>query len=298
MTRMGNTVKKNITNKKNMCVLTVLSLLIVILIVGIKFVYAYYQVGSSSIFLATRIGDFDLGDGDINMMIYRENNEGDFVRVHSVPAAYYVFNDELTSCTVPCNDSAGNCEYNFNNSTRKFDLSSNQKVTCKFYFEKQSSSDVNVYIYTEDEFGTHSYNTKNYLLSNNIPAYGYEYSGNYVCVSECGDPTDAVVTYNSETKKFNVSTTTKTNCFVYFNETGNSDVRVNTYVQDEYGSSAYTLVNYIPKNKIYVLNESKSSCTSIVTDGSAGTISYNDGYIEVDANSAQTCNVYLDLESN
>lgn len=288
-------IMKNLSKENKKFLLIAISVFALLLIFGIQKTYAYYHSSDGKSILANKVGDFDLGDGDINMMIYRENDNGKFVRVYTVPAAYYTFNDELTSCTIPCNGENDNCEYSFDETNRKFSLAGNQKLTCKFYFEKEwDSSDIDVYILIESDTSdtTYTYNSKNYELNSVIPAYGYKYSEHYTCDN------DSTLTYNSETKKVNVSSTTKDKCYVYFNKNGNSDITVNTYVQSKSGSTTYTLVNNIPANKIYTLNSTNSSCTPASTSDTAGTITYEDGYINVDATSKQVCNVYLDLASN
>lgn len=291
----SNTVLKNLSKKKKTVLFGVISLFVIVLILGVQKTYAYYHGFEDKNILANKIGDFDIGDGDINMMIYRENDEGKFVRVYAVPAAYYIFNDSLTSCTIPCNKGDGVCSYNFDDTNRNFSLTSTQKVTCKFYFEKEwDSSDIDVYILLESDTTdtTYVYNSKNYELNSVIPAYGYKYSEHYTCTN------NSTLTYNSETKKVNVASSQKDVCYVYFDKNGSSDITVNTYVQDKYGSTTYTNVSYIPANKIYTLNTTSSSCTPVSSSDTAGVITYEEGYIYVEATGQQVCNVYLDLESN
>ena len=139
----------------------------------------------------------------------------------------------------------------------------------------------------EDEDGSYTYNSKNYSAIANVPAYGYEYAIAYSCEN------GSTLSYNSETKKFSITATEQDSCYAYFNKVGNSDITVNVYVQSAYGSSTYTSVESIPSNKIYVLNSTKSAC-----DLSGATISYTDGYINITASGQQTCNVYLDVQSN
>lgn len=287
MTKWSDTFKK-ILKKKRTC-FTLVSLLVFLLIVGIQVSHAFYNVSDAISILTNKVGDFDLGDGDINVMIYRENDDGKFVRSYSVPAIGYKYNSTLTTCTIPCDTNASsNCHYSFNNST--IELNSKEKVTCKFYFEKEASSDVNVYVLREDVNGTHTYNSKNYSIVNGVPAYGYEYT-NYTCDSA------ATLTYNAETKKFNVETTGKNTCYAYFNSVGSSDVTAKVYVQSEAGSTVYNEVNVIPANKIYKLSTSKTSrCYDDSNTTLSTPISYTDGYININATTRQTCEIYLDLQ--
>ena len=287
-------IVKNLSSKSKVFLFGLISLFAVIVIISVKKVYAYYHDAITSLILANKVGDFDLGDGDINMMIYRENNEGKFVRIYAVPAAYYKFNDELTACTIPCNDGSGNCEYTFDNTNRAFALTSNQKITCKFYFEQEVSADIEVYVLLEDEtaISTYTYNSKNYSLNNVVPAYGYIYADHYECENA------GMVTYNSETKKVSVASATKDKCYIYFDKSGSADISVNVYVQDKFGGNTYSYVDSIPGNKLYTLNSVKSKCVAVASGGVDGSVSYTDGYINVVASSQQVCDVYLDLESN
>lgn len=288
MTRCSDIFKKCL-KRKNMSL--VLSLIFVFLLVfGIQVSYAFYNKSDAISILSNKVGDFDTGDGDINIMIYKENDDGKFVRIYTVPALGYTYNADLTSCTIPCDtNSSSSCHYSYNNATG-IQLVSNEKVTCKFYFEKEATSDINVYILKEDVNGTHAHNSKNYSIINGVPAYGYEYSG-YTC-----DKT-ATLTYNAETKKFNVETTDKNTCYAYFNSVGKADVIVKVYVQKASGSTVYNETNIIPSNKIYKLSTSKTSrCYNDAGTTLSTSIAYTGGYIAIDASERQTCEVYLDIQ--
>lgn len=303
------TVVKKLSNKRKACLFMIIGFFVIILSSGIKAAYAYYHDSLTSGILANKVGDFDGGDGDVNLMVYKIEN-GKPIRIYAVPEAYYTFNDSLTSCvdknnkTIACNDGTGNCNYSYDDVNRNFTVTSNQKISCKFYFEKVSDSDINLYVYVEDENGSENYTystvdtegntvsvTKTYALKDNIPAYGYEYSNSYQCDS------NAELTYDSETRKFTVSTSTKNNCSVYFNSVGSSDITSNVYVQSTYGSDVYNSVSSIPSNRLYALNTSKSYCYDANGNNTGATITYMNGYIDISANIQQTCDIYLDLQS-
>ena len=67
-------VFKNLSNNRKVFLFAVISAFSVFLIVSIQKVYAYYHDSFLLSILANKVGDFDLGDGDMNMMIYREND--------------------------------------------------------------------------------------------------------------------------------------------------------------------------------------------------------------------------------
>ena len=285
---------KNLPKKKKAYLFTIISFFAFVLIFGVRAVYAYYNDTASISILANLIGDFDTGDGDVNLMIYKENDKGLFTRTYAVPAIGYTFNDSLTSCTITCsnNDSSADCYYVYDSDNKSFSLTSNQKATCKFYFEQEATSDINVYILKEDVAGTYTYNSKSYTLVESVPAYGYKYIDYYDCDGS------ATVTYNSETKKFNVATSTKDTCYVYFDSVGNADIATNVFVQSASGSTVYNQVNSIPANNVYILSTSKTSyCYDSSGNDTNATISYTDGYINITAAGQQTCDIYLDLSN-
>lgn len=259
---------------------------IVLIVASFTFVNAYYNNTSSMSILAGLVGDFDTGDGDINMMFYKES-DGKFVRTYAAPALGYRFDDTLTDCTITCSNSnsSASCYYHYDSTNNTFSINSEDKVTCKFYFKEEAEADIIVNVLKEDENGTYEYNSKTYSLSENIPAYGYEYVTNgYTCDN------NSTLTYDSNEKVFNVNTTQKEVCYVYFDKNGKTaDVIANIYVQNESGT--YEKVEYIPQNKTYTLSQTQ---TSSCTDSNAE-ISYENGYINISASEKQTCTVYLDL---
>jgi hypothetical protein len=294
MSSVKNILNKIANNKKaNLFIL--ISFFVVALVLGIKATYAYYHVEDDISILSNLVGDFDLGDGDVNVMIYKQNNVGKYVKTPVVPAIGYAFDDTKTTCTIECtNTTESNCYYVYSEANHTINLNSNQKVTCKFYFNKESSSDINIYIMKEDTNGTHTYSNRHYTNVNNVPAYGYVYS-----TIVCDNPTQSA-TYNSNTKTFNIQTATKNDCYAYFNEVGESDITTNVYVQSASGSSVYNKVDSIPSGNSYVLSVSRSSsCVNSSEVATGAVITYTDGYINIaNTTEQQTCNIYLDLSSN
>lgn len=305
MASIGNNSKK-LTVKKKAYLLGIISFFAFVLFFGIRAVYAYYNITAPLSIIASKIGDFDTGDADVNMIIYKETGEGTnvFVKTYAVPALGYSFNDDLTSCTKPCDDDKNanchitcgknsTCNYKYDEQTNIFSLTSDHKLTCKFYFNSFAQSDINVNVMLENDEGNNLYNNKKYLVNKVIPAYGYKYVG-YTC-----DDEEAVQSfeYDSETKKFIISTSTGNTCYAYFDKYGSSDIVVNAYVQSEAGSAVYEPVETIPANKTYTLSTKENSwCYDSDGNDLNTSISYVDGYIDISASSNQTCDVYLDLK--
>jgi len=298
MTGIGIKLKK-LTYKKKIYLFGIISFFAFALFFGISAVFAYYHNSTPLSILAGLIGDFDSGNGDVNMMIYKETgyNTNVFVRSYSIPAVGYMFDKTKTICNKPCDDDeTKNCEiscgtdsstdlscyYNYNENSNSFELTSSHKLTCKFYFKAESESDINVYIMIESDNGEYS-------LIENIPAFGYIYK-NAVCDN------GSVVTFDANTKKFNVQAQIKDTCYAYFDKTASADIIVNVYVQSEDGSTVYEPVYTIPANKIFEKSTEKaSSCVDANGNVTNAAIDYVNGYVTVSASGKQICDVYLDL---
>lgn len=300
---MASIIKKfkKMPKRNKKYALGIIGLISLGLILGIQSTYAYYTDNDSIRILAAAVGDFDTGDGDINIMIYKqsEDNEKLYSRTYSVPAFGYEFNDKLTKCTITCTADDPNCHYKYNDSDRTFSLTSKEKVTCKFYFDQTEPSDVNVYIMLEDINGTHirtdnDNNNKRYSLTNVIPPVGYIYKE-----SVCDNPTDKL-TYDEATHKFTLSTNSKNKCYAYFDKSSEvADISSNIYVQSEKNSTTYTQVKTIPASKIYKLNNTKSKCMDIDSEEkNDSTISYENGYINILSSGKEKCEIYLDLQES
>jgi hypothetical protein len=88
--------------------------------------------------LAGSVGDFYTGDGDINMNIYIENNSNGYTKSDTIPNSGYTFNNAKTVCTSTCvqNDTSASCYYIYDSTNYTMSLTSSDKVTCSFYFDK------------------------------------------------------------------------------------------------------------------------------------------------------------------
>ena len=219
---------KKIQKKKKSYTFGILIALTFVLIMGIQKTYAYYYENHEMKLLAAQVGDFDLGDGDINIIIYKQLTKGADIygKTYSVPAIGYKFREDLTKCfdeakhEMTCknessNGENGDCHYKYDTQTRTFALTSNKKVTCKFYFDQEVESDINVYIMKQDENGVDKdWENKKYTLVSGVPSFGYKYVGaecDNVKVEENND----TVTYDAVNKKFTVKTNKKTTCYAY-----------------------------------------------------------------------------------
>lgn len=290
---------KSTVSKKKLFFAFVFSTLL--LTVSISITHAYYSNSIPMSLLATLVGDFDLGDGDINMMFYKENENHKYVKVFSAPAIGYTYDSTKTTCTIECSDydtnPSANCTYKYNSSNNTFSVDSEDKVTCKFYFNISETKDVTINLYRQDSNGTITNNDKTYSAVDVIPAYGYVYS-TYSCQN------GSTLTYTSGERKISVDSSVKDTCSVYFDIDSNTTLDVDTaiYVQQKVNGS-FVKVETIPQNKTYRLSTAQgytSKCydTSVTpAQETNATISYNNGYITIDSAEQQSCTIYLELVS-
>lgn len=286
---------ENLSCKKSKILPKNVILFVMIFFIGIGLVYAFYNNSHSFPILSNKVGNFDVGNGDLGIVIYKQSNNfsattPEYKRSYGVPNAGYEFN--RAECTSTCTTTPNNdCYYTYDEDTNKFTITSSKKVSCKFYFNKTIEADVYIYIAIEDENGDLTYNGKNYREAESIPAYGYEYAG-YQCKN------DATISYDAETKTFNMSSYTKNECYAYFYKSLEEDININVYVQNDIGSSIYKKVNTIPESKGYVVSTNalyRSECYDENGNVTDGQITYSGGYVTATAKGKQTCNIYLDL---
>lgn len=278
---------QQLKKRKKIVLIAILFLLLVLSTWGIKSTYAYYNSKSTFSFLGTTIGDFDIGDGDINLILYMEDDDGEYNLTKIIPLIGYYLNNLKTDC------SNENTVVSYNSNANTISIESSEKTTCRIYFDQLGESDIRTYILIEADDGKYTYNDKLYKLVNTVPSVGYEYL-NYNCVNP-----DAVtdIYYDSTTMEFSYSSTEKNICYVYYDALSKPDLTLNIYIQETDGSETYRNVTNIPTLNTYVLNSTKSNCKDLEGNNLNANISYANREITVVANSAGICNVYLDISN-
>ncbi len=305
----------NLSKKNNKLYFLTLIIMTLILIGGIQSAYAYYYKNSDSLpILSNLIGDFDSGNGDINIIIYKETgvkNE-EFVKTYSVPEVGYSLNIDKTSCKSPSgqdikcqkDDPNSSCNYTYDEKTKEINLTSNQKVTCRFYFNKDYENDIELYIMMQDQNGTHTrehYDVdpgdviRTYRNVDNIPAYGFTYSG-YYCQN------GSTVTIDEVTGKIKVLAEQRDVCYAYYDgDLLNADIIANVYVQKVVGGN-YVKVSSIPNSQKYKIAESKESychTPDSVENKTSSVPTYENFYINIpESEQKQVCEVYLDIDNS
>lgn len=272
---------KHYFKSKKVVLSLILFFTILISMLSVSFVLAYYNSSSTFSFLGTMIGDFASGDGDINVIVYAESDSGRYNLIKSIPSYGYVLNTEKSTCDV---------DYTIDEN--QIVLNTTTKTVCKFYYDREMDPDIKVFVMLENDAGSYEYNSKSYLLSNTIPAYGYSYL-EYKCEDETANTT---LSYNASTREITVSTTEQNICYAYFENVINTNLVVNVYIEQE-DSDAYLNVQTIPGHKEYVKSTTKESyCEDSSGNSIDATITYENGELVVDSDSVGVCYVYLDLK--
>lgn len=126
--------RRKVLKKHKLYLLGVTAFFLIAIIIGTKTVYAYYHTSEPYSILSNYVGDFDNGAGDINIKLYKQVSAGRFTRIYDIPTGYN-YDSTLTTCTIACdtNESSA-CHYSYDSTNRVFSVTSNEKVTCKFYF--------------------------------------------------------------------------------------------------------------------------------------------------------------------
>lgn len=298
MRRISEKIKNN-----KFFLITVMSMITLILITGIQSAYAYYYKDSESLpIFSNLIGDFDSGNGDINIIIYKETGvkNSEFVKTYSIPAVGYSLNLDKSTCKgssgqdIKCIKDSPNseCNYTYDENNKEINLTSNQKVTCRFYFNKDYENDIELYVMMQDANGTHEHAEKKYRNVDDIPAYGFTYS-DYSCQN------GSTVEIDSDTGKIKVLATQRDVCYAYYDgDLQASDIIANVYVQKTVGGP-YTKVSSIPANQKYVISPSgNSKCHNLTGDDTGIVPTYANGVIDIfEAEEKQVCDVYLDIDT-
>ncbi len=312
MTRIRNL--KNLTKKDNKFYFLTLLVMTLILIGGIQSAYAYYYYKNpeSLTILSNLIGDFDSGNGDINIIVYKETGvkSDKFEKTYSVPEIGYSLNIDKTSCKSPSgqiitckkDNPDADCNYTFDSDTKEINLTSNQKVTCEFYFNKDYENDIELYIMMQDGNGTHTREhydeepedvIRTYRNVDNIPAYGFTYSG-YYCQN------GSTVEIDEETGNIKVLATQRDVCYAYYDgDLQNADIIANVYVQKVVGGN-YVKVSSIPNSQKYKIAEEKESyCHTEDGTKTSSVPTYENFYINIpETDQKQVCEVYLDIDNS
>lgn len=142
--------------------------------------------------------------------------------------------------------------------------------------------DYTLLIYVENP--TSKSNNSKYSLSDNIPLFGYTYSG-YNCKN------DSTLTFSEETKNTKVDLVKKDVCSIYFDLTSSSDITINIMLEDTVDSATYSISKNIP---YYGYKYSYYECDN------NSDLTYNSTQHKVNFKSSNkdVCKIYFQKESS
>lgn len=269
--------KRNLTTIGILIIVNFISLISIMTLSS----YAIYKNNTEFSVLGARIGDKYSNKFDYTLLVYIEEvndsgaGSGTYNLTSDIPTIGYTYSG------YKCKN---NSTLTYDDSTLMTSVITNQRDVCSMYFDLTNNTDISIKIMLED-----SIDSNTYTVNDNIPFYGYKYS-HYECKN------NSELIYNSELHTATVSTTSKEYCNIYF-EKENTDIEMNLYVEETYGSRDYIERLSIPNNHEYVLNETNTVCTNLNMERVDGILTYVDGYVEVNTQEMVSCNVYLDRKN-
>ena len=207
---------------------------------------------------------FDTNDFDVTTNMYLASGTNK-VKIEETPTNINNYN-YVVSYECSNNDGIIGFGYNYYNHTYK--LVSATKNNCNIYFEEKSE-DIEITLYLNDEY------------VESLPEDSY----NFIPVKyECAN-NDAITNFGYDYYKdtYVLKSTERNVCKLYFEEM-KVDTKLYIYINNE-------LVEEIPDTGTYVINNTKSNCTS-----SSALISYDDSakLVSIKTSEKTECNVYLE----
>lgn len=217
---------------------------------------------------------------DIVLRVYKKESEtGNATLINNIPNRSY--NLASASCTKGT--------ITFNETTRRFLISSSEKTVCEVIFIKRDM-DINVNVYKEIPGGSHIYeidgNNIKFTLVNDIPNSDYTLHS-YDCENDD-------TTIKEENGELVVDATGKDTCNVYY--VGGSDkVEIVIMQESTSGDAGYTTGKKY--TRVYQSPGEDYTYVGSICDDTSAEVTYVDGEF-TGVNDTQTiCRVYFDLNS-
>lgn len=216
---------------------------------------------------------------DIILYIYtKENKDSERKLVKNIPGANYNFTNY---------DCTNNATLTFDESTRKFKISSTSKTVCNVEFTKKEM-DIILNLYKEDANGTHEYNNTKYTFVNELPGSNYSFD-TYKCKNS---NTTISIDSNGELA---VDATGKDECDLYF-VGGTDKVEILIMQETDTGVSGYTTGKKY--SRVYSIPGSGYYYIGYLCDSSSASITYSNGVLTGISNTQTTCRAYFNKNSS
>lgn len=239
-----------------------------------------YQNGNVSVTVNkkdTCYAYFKEKDKDIILKIYRKESEsGQKTLVNSIPNEAY----KLTSsyCT-------NNATIEFNESTRKFKISSQTKTECSVEFTKKDM-DVVLNIYKQTSNGTYEYDNLKFSKTNEMPGSNYSLY-KYVCKNN--------TTISEINNELVLTTSGKDECNVYYTS-ADFKVEIIMMQETENGVSGYTTGKLY--SRVYQTPVTNFYYVGYICEDSSATVKYENGTFIGESNNQTVCRVYFNQSNN
>ncbi len=210
------------------------------------------------------LAEASMNDVTVNMLVWNQNTKT-YELSNNIPSFGYYLEENYSYCK-------NGSKMSYANGNISVALA--RKDACYAYFkELQKDIDINIYIH---ENGT-------LKLTDVVPSYNYTLTS-----SKCTN--GATLTFDTNTRIFQVSTSTKTVCDVEFTK-NESDITINIYKEDAYGTHEHNGLNYTFSSQIpgynYNFNEYVCKNSDIKTS-----IKEENHELIVDTEGKNECNVY------
>lgn len=215
-----------------------------------------------------------LNSADINLYVYVwDKTTHEYELKENMPVFGFEMNENVSYCK-------NGSTINYVNGNLVINAS--RKDSCYAYFD-EVESDIIINIYTKNT------STSERVKVDFIPDYSYE-----ITSSSCTN--DAVIEFNEEVRKFNVTASKKTVCEVEFTKR-EADVLLHIYKQSVLGNKEVNGIKYleIEDNPGYGYDFATYECIQKEVET---TIRYENGEIVVDTAGKNECSVYFNGTDN
>lgn len=229
---------------------------------NIRFLLSEYKYDIKNSFASSGIADINL-----HIMVWNSNTF-EYEIEEEVPRFGYSYENAISYCK------NGSVMMYLNG---KLKVAAAKKDECYAYF-KSLDKDIILNIYTKKSVDSEK------VLVKDIPGLSYSLTS-----SSCTN--GAEITFNEETRKFNVISNDKTECEAIFTKNA-VNVNLNIYRESAtgthvYGSLKYLKVDGIP-NDNYTFHSYTCENNSVTTK-----ITYIDNEIDIESDGENTCNLYF-----
>jgi len=206
-----------------------------------------------------------VADINIYFMLW-DRNTGEYELTDSMPSFGYTYESEFSYCK---NGSQ------ISNVNGNISVTASRRDSCYIYY-REIEKDIVLNIYKKDSV------TGKKTLVNTVPGANYNFTG-YNCTN------GGTLTFDQKTRKFKITSATKTVCDVEFTRK-EMDIVINIFKESTTGNHEYNGLKY---TEVTELPGSNYSYDSFVCKNNKASIKEENGELTVEASGRDECNVYF-----